>query len=100
MPEAALVGTYDYRLVALSVLLAILSSLAALDLAGRITAPRTRHRWIWLGGGAMVMGLGLWSMHNIGMLAYRMPVVVLYDWPTVLASLATAIFASLIALWV
>jgi NO-binding membrane sensor protein with MHYT domain len=32
--EAALAGSYDYRLVALSVFIAILASYAALDLAG------------------------------------------------------------------
>jgi PAS domain S-box-containing protein len=46
------------------------------------------------------MGLGIWSMHYIGMLAYSLPVVVLYDWPTVLASLLAAIVAAAIALWV
>ena len=45
------------------------------------------------------MGLGIWSMHYIGMLAYSLPVAVLYDWPTVLLSLLAAIFASYIALW-
>jgi len=46
------------------------------------------------------MGLGIWSMHYIGMLAYSLPVAVLYDWPTVLASLLAAVLASAIALWV
>ncbi len=45
------------------------------------------------------MGLGIWSMHYIGMLAYTLPVPVLYDWPTVLASLLAAIFASSVALF-
>ncbi len=43
------------------------------------------------------MGTGIWSMHYIGMLAYRMQVPVLYDWPTVLLSLAAALAASGIA---
>jgi NO-binding membrane sensor protein with MHYT domain len=43
------------------------------------------------------MGLGIWSMHYIGMLAFRLPVAVFYDWPTVLASLFTAILASGVA---
>src|SRR6202030_4673847 len=40
------------------------------------------------------------SMHFIGMLAFRLPVPVKYDWPTVLVSLLAAIFASLVALFV
>jgi two-component system sensor histidine kinase/response regulator len=93
-------GYYDYRLVALSVFLAILASYAALDLAGRVTAAQGRSRFFWLPGGAAAMGLGIWSMHYIGMLAYKLPVPVLYDWPTVLVSLLAAIAASGIALFV
>src|SRR5687768_13781884 len=46
------------------------------------------------------MGTGIWSMHYIGMLAYHLPVAVLYDWPTVLVSLLAAIFASWVSLFV
>jgi two-component system, sensor histidine kinase and response regulator len=95
---AMLVGSYDYRLVALSVTLAVLASYAALDLAGRVTAARASARVVWLAAGACAMGLGIWSMHYIGMLAYSLPVRVLYDWPTVLLSLFAAIVASGVAL--
>ncbi len=101
MPHAAaLAGSYDYRLVALSVLIAMLASFAALDLAGRVTAAYGRARLGWLTGGAAAMGLGIWSMHYIGMLAYSLPVAVLYDWPTVLVSLMAAMFASGVALFI
>jgi PAS domain S-box-containing protein len=93
-------GSYDYRLVALSVLIAVLSSYAALDLAARVTAARGRIQFAWLLGGATAMGTGIWSMHYIGMLAFSLPVLVLYDWPTVLLSLLAAIFTSAIALFV
>lgn len=46
------------------------------------------------------MGTGIWSMHYIGMLAFSLPVPVLYDWPTVLVSWLAAIFTSAIALFV
>src|SRR2546421_12869681 len=80
-------GTYDLGLVALSVVIAILASGAALDLANRVTAARGRARALWLAGGAFAMGSGIWSMHYVGMLAFRLPVPVLYEVPTVLASL-------------
>jgi PAS domain S-box-containing protein len=95
-----LAGTYDYRLVALSVLISALASYAALDLGGRVTASRGSVRFIWLMGGAGAMGLGIWSMHYIGMLAYSLPVAVFYHWPTVLLSLLAAILASAVALFV
>jgi PAS domain S-box-containing protein len=97
---AAFVGHYDYLLVALSVVIAILSAYAALDLAGRVTNARGRARFAWLVGGAVAMGNGIWSMHYIGMLAFRLPVPSLYDWPTVLASLGVAVLASGIGLYV
>jgi PAS domain S-box-containing protein len=46
------------------------------------------------------MGLGIWSMHYIGMLAFALPVPVWYDLPTVLVSLVAATFASGVALFV
>jgi PAS domain S-box-containing protein len=95
-----LAGLYDYRLVALSVLISVLASYAALDLGGRVTASRGRVRSIWLIGGAAAMGMGIWSMHYIGMLAYSLPVPVFYHWPTVLLSLLAAMFASAVALFV
>ncbi len=95
-----LTHSYDYQLVALSVLIAVLASYAALDLAGRVTSASGRARVLWLVGGANAMGLGIWSMHYIGMLAFQLPVSVRYDWPTVLVSLAAAVGASAIALYV
>lgn len=96
----SLIGSYNPYLVALSVLIAIFASYAALELAARITAAAKRVRLGWLSGGAIAMGLGIWSMHYIGMLAFTLPVPVLYDWPAVLLSLIAAVFASGVALFV
>jgi two-component system sensor histidine kinase/response regulator len=98
--QTAMTGSYDYALVALSVVIAVMASYAALDLAGRVTAARGAIRQLWLVGGATAMGLGIWSMHYIGMLAFSLPIPVLYDWPTVMASLVAAILASAVALYV
>jgi NO-binding membrane sensor protein with MHYT domain/nitrogen-specific signal transduction histidine kinase len=93
-----LVGSYDDVLVALSVVIAIMSAYAALDLARRVTFAGGWSRLLWLTGGAIAMGFGIWSMHYMGMLAFRLPVPVQYDWPTVVLSLIAAIVASAIAL--
>jgi two-component system, sensor histidine kinase and response regulator len=95
-----LVGVYDYRLVAVSALIALFAAYAALDLAGRVTATRGKTQFAWLTSGAFAMGLGIWSMHYIGMEALRLPVPVEYDWPTVLLSMFAAVFASAVALFV
>jgi len=100
MPAVNLIGSYNYALVALSVLIAMFASYAALDLAGRVTAAAGWTRAVWLLGGAGAMGTGIWSMHYIGMLAFILPIPVAYHWPTVLLSLFAAILASLVALGV
>ena len=100
MTGPALVGSYDSRLVFLSILIAILAAYAALDLAGRITAAHGRIRAAWLSGGAFALGIGIWSMHYIGMEALHLPVPVKYHWPTVVLSMVAAVLASFIALFV
>jgi PAS domain S-box-containing protein len=93
-----LIGFYDDRLVVVSILIAILTSYVALDLALRVTAASGMTRHTWWAGGAVSMGLGIWSMHFVGMLAFRLPIPVLYHLPTVLISLLAAILASAVAL--
>jgi PAS domain S-box-containing protein len=100
MAAVNLISSYNYALVALSVLIAMFASYAALDLAGRVTAAGGWTRAVWLLGGAGAMGTGIWSMHYIGMLAFILPTPVAYHWPTVLLSLLAAILASVIALYV
>jgi two-component system sensor histidine kinase/response regulator len=99
-PMKAMTGSYNYGLVGLSVAIAVVASYAALDLAARVTSARGRARYLWLVGGAAAMGGGIWSMHYVGMLAFRLPVEVQYDWPTVLISLLAAVLASAVALFV
>jgi len=95
-------GSHDYWLVLLSVIVAIIASYVALDLASRVAAPhRSRTgRWLWLAGGAWAMGIGIWSMHFIGMLAFRLPVALCYDVPMTLLSGLPAALASALALFV
>src|SRR4030081_3724248 len=100
MAAVNLIGSYHYTLVALSVLIAMVASYAALDLAGRVTAARGWTRAVWLLGGAGAMGTGIWSMHYIGMLAFILPIPVAYHSAPVLLPMFAAILASVIALYV
>ena len=67
-----MVGSHRPALVALSLLLAIAASYVAFDLAGRVRAARGRGRAAWIVGGAAAMGIGVWSVHFVGMLAFRL----------------------------
>ena len=92
--------SYAWPLVLASLLVAVLAAYTALDLAARIsTARSTQARAWWLGGGALCMGVGIWSMHFVGMLAATLPVPVAYDPGLTLLSLLIAIAASGFALY-
>jgi NO-binding membrane sensor protein with MHYT domain/CheY-like chemotaxis protein len=86
-------------LVAISFVIATLASYTALDLAGRVTVAHARNQLTWLLGGSIAMGIGIWSMHFVGMLAFRMSIDVVYDVPLVLTSALIAIAASFLALF-
>lgn len=94
-----MIATYDLTLVVFSIVVAVLASYTALDMAGRLaTAQGSSARW-WLAGGAAAMGLGIWSMHFIGMLAFDLPIPLGYDLAITLWSLAVSVGASAYALW-
>ena len=100
-PGSALAGTYEPTLVTLSVVVATLAAYAALGLAERISAAdRPLARRSWLAAGAVTMGIGVWAMHFLGMLALRLPVSVNYDVRVTLVSVVPAVLASGIMLHV
>ncbi len=91
-------AAYDPWLVLLSIVVAMTVSYTALRLAARVATNAGRQARIWLATGAFAMGVGIWSMHFIGMLAYSLPIRLAYDVPRTLASLAIAIVTSGFAL--
>ena len=94
-------GTYNYWLVALSLIVATLASYTALDLSGYISVlTRSKLRNAWLLGGAAAMGTGIWSMHFVGMLSFSLPTPLGYDFTTTLYSLLIAILFSYSVLYV
>src|SRR5438132_5054893 len=97
----ALAATYDPVLVTLSVIIASLAAYAVLGLAERTSAAdRPFAKRSWLSAGAVTMGIGVWAMHFLGMLAFRLPVRVNYDVRVTLVSVAPAVLASGIMLHV
>ncbi|VVD60949.1 diguanylate phosphodiesterase [Pandoraea aquatica] len=104
-------SSYSGWLVALSLAVAVLASFTALDLSGRIYLLTHRGmRHAWLAVGATAMGIGIWSMHFIGMLALSLSpswspldskatLPLGYDPAITAASLGIAIAISWAALW-
>jgi len=97
----ALQGEYDPMLVCGSVYAAVMGSYAAIALGDRLGTTHSRAgRALWLAGGAVAMGAGVWIMHFIGMLAFELPVEMRYEVPTTLASMLPAIVAAAATLYV
>ncbi|VVO14752.1 putative bifunctional diguanylate cyclase/phosphodiesterase [Pseudomonas fluorescens] len=94
-----LIGSYSPTLVIISLCVAILASYTALDMTGRIATARGRAVHLWTVGGAFAMGIGVWSMHFIGMLAFELPIDLGYDITLTALSLLTAILSCGFALW-
>ncbi|MBA2689329.1 MAG: response regulator [Burkholderiales bacterium] len=92
-------GSYDFWLVALSCVVAVIASYVALDLASRVSASSNRVAMCWLLGGSLSMGTGIWSMHFIGMLAFRLPIPMGYDVSITLLSMLIAVLVSGFALF-
>lgn len=94
-----LTGSYSPLLVAISLCVAILASYTALDMVGRIATARGRAVQGWMAGGTLAMGIGVWSMHFIGMLAFELPVALGYNLALTALSLIIALASSGFALW-
>lgn len=92
-------GHYEPLLVFVSILVAILASYTALSLAMRVRQAHGRAPYVWIAGGALAMGSGIWAMHFIGMLAFRLPMPVGYDPLITFVSWLLPVVASGLALW-
>lgn len=85
---------YNDLLVLLSVAIAFLSCFTSLDLAERLLRGRKSRRYIALI--SIVLGIGMWCMHFIGMRAMEMEIPVSYSLPLLAFSLITPVVASYI----
>jgi PAS domain S-box-containing protein len=93
-------GSYNLVLVGLSYVVAVAASYTALELGRRVSETDGKAAMAWLGGGAVSMGIGIWTMHFIGMLAFTMPMAFSYDVLITVASLLVALVASAFAIYI
>ncbi|MEB5763418.1 EAL domain-containing protein [Enterobacter asburiae] len=90
--------SWDPVLIAISYLVAFIASFVALDSAGKIPLSSRKAALFWRIAGGVTLGIGIWSMHFIGMLSMQMPMMMSYDLWLTLASLGVAVVASATAL--
>ena len=94
-------SNYNFWLVAVSLIVATLASFTAIDLADRLSIlAYARARHLWLAAGALAMGVGIWSMHFIGMLSFSLSIPIGYDFTLTCYSLVIAVLVSWFALHV
>lgn len=100
-PDADLlyIGSYNPLLVLVSVLLATIASYAALNASTRIGyQPDRAGRLSWSVISALTLGVGIWAMHFVGMLAFHLPCNIHYDPLITLVSMLPGILAGGVAL--
>ncbi|MFC0236599.1 EAL domain-containing protein [Fictibacillus phosphorivorans] len=96
----AVSSTYHIPLVSLSIIIAVIASYAALDLGIQVQKTKSYARYIWMISGAFAMGMGIWAMHFVAMLAFHLLISVTYDVTLVIVSILPAILSSGIALYI
>lgn len=84
---------YDPALIVLSVVIAIQGGYVCLALARQLTRTQGGRRKALLAASAVSLGVGIWAMHFIGMLAVKLPISVTYD---LLLTLISALVAVLV----
>ncbi|MGI2328281.1 EAL domain-containing protein [Planococcus sp. YIM B11945] len=90
---------YNLPLILLSIIVAVFSSFVALDISSRLAAAKGANRTRWIVSGAVVMGVGIWAMHFIAMLAFHFSIKVTYNLPVVLLSILPALISCGIAFY-
>ncbi len=92
-------GEYSLPLVVLSFLLAFAASYTTLFINRRIKENGFFSKNFWLMLASLAMGLGIWSMHFIGMSAFMLPVHMEYRISITIVSIIPAIIASYLAFY-
>jgi NO-binding membrane sensor protein with MHYT domain/DNA-binding LytR/AlgR family response regulator len=83
---------HDPYLIALSVVIAILGGYTGFGLAARIRGTPGASRRALLSGAAAFLGIGIWTMHFVGMLAAPIPADTVYlVLPTIISFLICAL---------
>lgn len=84
----------------ISYVVAALAAYASLDLGRRVLETRASRQLGWVALGGVAMGIGIWSMHFVAMLALMLPAPMSYNWGIVALSLLFAMLGPGAALYV
>ncbi|WP_437889486.1 diguanylate cyclase domain-containing protein [Phytobacter sp. V91] len=90
--------SWDPILIGISFVVAFIASFVALDSATKICSSDLRSALFWRICGGATLGMGIWSMHFVGMLAMKMPIVMHYDIMLTIASFWVSLIAATLAI--
>ncbi|MDP1524090.1 MAG: EAL domain-containing protein [Methylotenera sp.] len=91
---------WNTSLIALSVIVAVAGSFTALAHAARMRHAQGSTSIAWMVSGGITLGMAIWSMHFVGMLAFHLPIPLSYDLPLTLLSAVPAMAAALLGFYV
>ncbi|WP_181315355.1 bifunctional diguanylate cyclase/phosphodiesterase [Salsuginibacillus halophilus] len=96
-----LIHFYDWRIVALSILIAVFGSFVTLEIH-RMAGEQGKRlkKNVWITAGAVAMGLSIWSMHYVGMAAFELRIPLSYDPVLTAVSFIPALLSAFIAFYV
>lgn len=92
---------HNLLLVFVSLFIAVLGGFSALTILDRMRVlDRFDSKWwTWLGIGALTLGIGVWSMHFTGMIAYEIPLDVNFTLALTAVSVIPAVIGGGIAMY-
>lgn len=93
-------GDYNGWLIVISYITAVLAAYTALDLSERVVHTKGWKSKGWLLAGSLTMGLGIWSMHFIGMISFQTEAAMTYDFWLVMLSIVVAFSGALVSFYV
>lgn len=94
-----LIGSYDLLLVVLAISISIVASAIAFYTANKISvANKKLDKWILIASSGFVMGVGMWAVHFISMLAFSSTVIAAYDVKATLFSILPSVLLCVAAM--
>ena len=94
-----ILASYEITFVVISILIAVGASLVSFSLSARTAkADFKNERVFWSIASSCFLGFGIWAMHFVGMLAYRLPIEVTYNPTITVLSIVPAILGSLVVI--
>jgi NO-binding membrane sensor protein with MHYT domain len=95
LPSVSIQEHYHLGFMLLSYLIALFTAYVALDIAYNLKQATQAYafKW-WIVGGSFVLGIGIWSMHFIGMQAWALPFEIKYNLYLTFISLLIALVSA------